>query len=65
VAVRVKAMKRTRDRWEWLNTYEAKTGGDVLAIAHNGNLFNGIMFPLEARSDGVKRGDDYVTGRAQ
>jgi hypothetical protein len=25
--------------------YEEKTGGNVLAIAHNGNLSNGIMFP--------------------
>ncbi len=25
--------------------YEAKTGGNVLAIAHNGNLSNGRMFP--------------------
>ena len=27
-------------------TYEEKTGGSVLAIAHNGNLSNGRMFPL-------------------
>ena len=26
--------------------YEDKTGGDVLAIAHNGNLSNGRMFPM-------------------
>ncbi|TJV18541.1 MAG: DUF3604 domain-containing protein [Mesorhizobium sp.] len=26
--------------------YEEKTGGDVLAIAHNGNLSNGRMFPI-------------------
>jgi hypothetical protein len=31
--------------WKWLGNYEAKTGGRVLAIAHNGNLSNGIMFP--------------------
>ncbi len=35
-----------RDLWKWLASYEEKTGGDVLAIAHNGNLSNGIMFPL-------------------
>jgi hypothetical protein len=28
-----------------LATYEEKTGGDVLAIVHNGNLSNGTMFP--------------------
>src|SRR5678809_1397193 len=26
--------------------YEEKTGGNVLAIAHNGNLSNGRMFPI-------------------
>jgi len=33
------------DLWKWMANYEAKTGGNVLAIAHNGNLSNGIMFP--------------------
>ena len=33
------------DLWKWLAAYEEKTGGDVLAIAHNGNLSNGTMFP--------------------
>ena len=27
-----------RDLWKWMAAYEDKTGGDVLAIAHNGNL---------------------------
>lgn len=35
-----------RDLWTWLQNYEDKTGGQILAIAHNGNLSNGIMFPL-------------------
>ncbi|UCG73638.1 MAG: DUF3604 domain-containing protein [Chromatiales bacterium] len=35
-----------RDLWNWLQTYEDKTGGQIMAIAHNGNLSNGIMFPL-------------------
>lgn len=34
-----------RDLWRWLQNYEERTGGRVLAIAHNGNLSNGIMFP--------------------
>jgi hypothetical protein len=33
------------DLWEWMAAYEKKTGGNVLALAHNGNLSNGIMFP--------------------
>ena len=35
-----------RDLWKWMQAYEDKTGGNVLAIAHNGNLSNGRMFPL-------------------
>ncbi|RLJ63494.1 DUF3604 domain-containing protein [Sulfurisoma sediminicola] len=33
------------DLWKWMAAYEDKTGGNVLAIAHNGNLSNGRMFP--------------------
>jgi hypothetical protein len=32
--------------WEWMTRYEKNTGGWVLASAHNGNLSNGMMFPL-------------------
>jgi len=35
-----------RDLWKWMAAYEARTGGEVLAIAHNGNLSNGRMFPI-------------------
>ncbi|MEM6817500.1 MAG: DUF3604 domain-containing protein [Pseudomonadota bacterium] len=35
-----------KDLWKWMSDYEAKTGGDVLAIPHNGNLSNGRMFPM-------------------
>ena len=34
-----------KDLWKYLQAYEEKTGGRLLAIAHNGNLSNGIMFP--------------------
>jgi hypothetical protein len=41
-----------RDLWRWLENYEERTGGRVLAIAHNGNLSNGIMFPwIESFTD--------------
>ncbi len=36
--------------WEWIASYEEKTGGSVLAIPHNGNLSNGLMFPVETAS---------------
>jgi hypothetical protein len=35
-----------RDLWKWLASCEERTGSEVLAIAHNGNLSNGRMFPL-------------------
>jgi len=43
-----------RDLWQYLSNYEKKTDGEILAIAHNGNLSNGIMFPLEAQWNGSK-----------
>jgi len=32
------------DLWAWMADYEQKTGGKMLAIPHNGNLSNGLMF---------------------
>ncbi len=32
------------DLWRYLAVYEAETGGQALAIPHNGNLSNGTMF---------------------
>ena len=52
-----------RDLWNWLEDFESNIGGDVLAIAHNGNLSNGIMFPLEAQYDGKALDQEYVTTR--
>lgn len=36
-----------QDLWAVLSDYEEKTGGEVLAIPHNGNLTKGLMFALE------------------
>ena len=52
-----------RDLWKYMTHYEAKTGGDILAIPHNGNLSNGIMFPMKAQWNGVKLDKTYVTQR--
>ena len=54
-----------RDLWKYMTSYEANTGGDILAIAHNGNLSNGIMFPLQAQWNGVKLDNTYVTERSK
>jgi hypothetical protein len=34
------------DLWKSLQAYEAETGGQVLAIPHNGNMSGGMMFAL-------------------
>lgn len=36
--------------WKWMQQYEEKTGGRVLAIPHNGNLSNGMMWMTETMS---------------
>ena len=35
-----------RDLWKWMAMCEEKTGAEILALAHNGNLSNGRMFPI-------------------
>ena len=52
------------DLWSWLADYEEKTGGKVLAIPHNGNLSNGLMFAPN-RADGSRIDEDYATRRAR
>ncbi len=52
-----------RDLWKYLANYEEETGGEVLAIAHNGNLSNGIMFPSEAQWNGTEFDETYITQR--
>ena len=48
-----------------MTNYEAKTSGTVLALAHNGNLSNGIMFPLDVQYTGRKLDAFYVEQRAR
>ena len=38
------------DLWKALDEFEKKTGADVLAIPHNGNLSNGLMFSIETNA---------------
>jgi hypothetical protein len=52
------------DLWKWMAAYEQSTGGQVLAIAHNGNLSNGLMFPT-VEAFGQKLDAGYVTTRAK
>jgi hypothetical protein len=51
--------------YEYLENYEAKTNGAAIAFAHNGNLSNGIMFPVDAQYTGRKIDQFYVEQRAK
>ncbi|MGI9288313.1 MAG: DUF3604 domain-containing protein [Pseudomonadales bacterium] len=52
------------DLWRWMANYEEQTGSQVLALAHNGNLSNGIMFPVETNPEsGRALSRDYVRTR--
>ena len=53
------------DLYKWLENYEANTGGQALAIAHNGNLSNGWMFPTRKTYAGGKVDRNYVEQRAK
>jgi Protein of unknown function (DUF3604) len=50
--------------WKWMEAYEKKTGGSVLAIAHNGNLSSGTMFPV-VEAFGKKLDREYAETRAK
>ncbi len=54
-----------RDLWKWMDAYEKKTGGDVLAIAHNGNLSNGRMFPMIEPGTDKPLDREYAETRAR
>jgi len=53
------------DLYEYLENYEAKTGGSAIAIAHNGNLSNGLMFPIDKQYTGRRIDREYATKRAR
>ena len=53
------------DLYAYLEKYEAATGGSALALAHNGNLSNGIMFPVDKQYTGRKLDKKYVESRAR
>jgi len=52
------------DLWKWMAAAQEKTGSEVLAIAHNGNLSNGRMFPM-VEAFGKKLDREYVESRAR
>lgn len=50
------------DLWKYMRDYEAQTGGKALAIAHNGNLSNGLMFD-DVTMGGKPFSKDYAQRR--
>ena len=48
--------------WAWMDAYEKRTGGRVLAIPHNANLSNGRMFAAQT-FDGKPLTRDYAERR--
>lgn len=52
------------DLWDALADYEKQTGGEVLAIAHNGNVSNGRMFSPN-RVNGLPLDKAYASKRAR
>lgn len=52
------------DLWRYLEGYEKQTGGSVLAIPHNGNVSNGMMFS-DRSLDGQPLSPDYARRRAR
>jgi hypothetical protein len=54
-----------RKLWEWMQSYEDKTGGRLLAIAHNGNMSNGNMFPDRKTYFGARVDRNYAETRAR
>lgn len=50
--------------WDWMTGYEMETGGRLLAIPHNGNLSNGLMFAVETFA-GDPLTSDWAAARAR
>ena len=50
------------DFWKYLAGYESKTGGQVLAISHNGNVSGGVMF-ADRTQTGKKLTREYAEKR--
>ena len=50
--------------WNYLASYEESTGGEAIAIAHNGNISNGNMFG-DIQVDGQPFDKAYISARAR
>ncbi len=50
--------------WAWMQSYEMQTGGQVIAMPHNSNISNGLMFAM-TRFDGSPITKAYADTRAK
>lgn len=54
---------KVSDLWDYMDNYEKVTGGRALAIPHNSNVSNGLMFEMTG-PDGGPMTADYARRRA-
>ena len=57
--------ENVEDLWDYLAAYEKDTGGQVLAIPHNGNLSSGTMFAPRYQTDGKPIDQQYAAMRSR
>ena len=57
--------ENAEDLWDYMAAYEKDTGGQVLAIPHNGNLSSGMMFAPQYQTDGKPIDKDYAEMRSR
>ena len=57
--------ENVEDLWDFLAAYEKDTGGQVLAIPHNGNLSSGMMFAPKYQTDGKPIDKNYAEMRTR
>jgi hypothetical protein len=53
---------KPEDLWKWLDNTSAKTGASFIAIPHNSNISQGLMFPLQD-SEGKLISKEYAATR--
>ena len=57
--------ENAEDLWDYMAAYEKDTGGQVLAIPHNGNLSSGMMFAPQYQTDGKAIDKSYAEMRSR
>ncbi len=57
--------ENVEDLWDYMAAYEKESGGQVLAIPHNGNLSSGMMFLPEYQTDGKPIDKAYADNRSR